>query len=148
IGGVSALPFVGPAVDTWGRKMGMFIGCSIIVLGTIVQSTSEINKNLPQYLAGRFFLGFGISIAASAGPAYVVEIAHPLYRGTLSGLYNCFWFTGSILAGGVTRGSINFADDDSRQWMVPTVFQAFFSGVVVILVFFLPESPRKSPKVL
>ena len=143
IGGVVALPFVGPAVDTWGRKAGMFIGCSIVILGTLIQATSTINASLPQFLAGRFFLGFGISIAASAGPAYVVEIAHPLYRGTLTGLYNCFWFTGSILAAGVTRGSIGFANDDHRQWVLPTAFQAFFSGVVVIGCFFLPESPRK-----
>jgi len=142
IGGVVALPFVGPCVDTWGRRVGMFIGCTIIVLGTAVQSTSVLNYSLPQFLAGRFFLGFGISIAASAGPAYVVEIAHPLYRGTLTGLYNCFWFTGSILAAGVTRGSLNFADTNSNQWVVPTAFQAFFSGIILAVCLFLPESPR------
>jgi len=142
IGGVVALPFVGPCVDTWGRRVGMFIGCAIIALGTIVQTTTVTNHSLPQFLGGRFFLGFGISIAASAGPAYVVEIAHPLYRGTLTGLYNCFWFTGSILAAGVTRGSLNFPDTDSNQWVVPTAFQAFFSGCVLFAVFFLPESPR------
>lgn len=27
IGSVAALPFIGPAIDTWGRKIGMFIGC-------------------------------------------------------------------------------------------------------------------------
>jgi len=28
------------------------------------------------------------------GPAYVAEIAHPVYRGTLTAIYNSFWFIG------------------------------------------------------
>jgi len=60
----------------------------------------------------------------------------------LTGLYNCFWFSGSILAAGVTRGSLNFADTNSNQWVVPTAFQAFFSGLILAVCLFLPESPR------
>ena len=91
IGGVVALPFVGPAVDTWGRRMGMFIGAVLIILGTIVQGTTSYTANLGQFMAGRFLLGFGVSIAASAGPIYVVEICHPAYRGVVTALYNTFW---------------------------------------------------------
>lgn len=35
IGAVVSLPFVGPALDTFGRKVGMFIGASIIVIGVM-----------------------------------------------------------------------------------------------------------------
>lgn len=35
IGAVVSLPFVGPALDTFGRKVGMFIGASIIILGVV-----------------------------------------------------------------------------------------------------------------
>lgn len=37
IGGVVALPFVGPALDTWGRRVGMLIGAGIIIVGTCIQ---------------------------------------------------------------------------------------------------------------
>ncbi len=91
IGGVVALPFVGPAVDGWGRRVGMFIGALTIVIGTVIQGTTIHTHSLGQFMAGRFILGFGVSIAASAGPIYVVEVCHPAYRGVVTGLYNTFW---------------------------------------------------------
>jgi len=33
----------------------------------------------------------------AAGPSYVAEIAHPAYRGILTGIYNSFWFIGCEL---------------------------------------------------
>ena len=91
IGGVVALPFVGPAVDTWGRRAGMFIGAMTIIVGTVIQGTTSATGSLGQFMAGRFLLGFGVSIAASAGPIYVVEMSHPAYRGVVTALYNTFW---------------------------------------------------------
>ena len=38
IGGVAALPFIGPAIDTFGRKVGMFIGATIIMSSKTVLS--------------------------------------------------------------------------------------------------------------
>ena len=92
IGGVVALPFVGPAVDTWGRRIGMLIGSVIIAMGTIIQGTTIFTGSVGQFMAGRFFLGFGVFVASSAGPIYVVEICHPAYRGVLTALYNTFWY--------------------------------------------------------
>jgi len=84
IGGVVALPFVGPAIDTWGRRVGMLIGALTIIIGTIIQGTS----NGPSaFMGGRFLLGFGVSIAAAAGPMYVVELNHPAYRGVVGAMY-------------------------------------------------------------
>lgn len=54
IGGVCALPFVGPLLDNWGRRFGMFIGCSCVIIGSILGGTAN---NLGQFLASRFFLG-------------------------------------------------------------------------------------------
>lgn len=83
IGGVVALPFVGPTIDGFGRRWGMLIGALLIVIGTIIQGLSEGSG---QFMGGRFLLGFGVSIAASAGPMYVVEINHPAYRGRVGGM--------------------------------------------------------------
>lgn len=92
IGGVVALPFVGPATDSFGRRFGMFLGALTVVIGTVIQGTTSYTGSLGQFMAGRFFLGFGVSLAASAGPIYVVEICHPAYRGVVTALYNTFWF--------------------------------------------------------
>ena len=91
IGGVVAIPFIGPALDTFGRRAGMFTGASIIILGVIIQGTTVLTHHTGQFMGGRFFMGMGVSIIASAGPCYVVEISHPAYRGIVTAAYNVFW---------------------------------------------------------
>lgn len=83
IGGIVALPFVGPVLDGYGRRIGMGSGALIIIIGTIVQGVSN---EAGQFMGGRFLLGFGVSLVASAGPMYVIEINHPAYRGVLGGM--------------------------------------------------------------
>ena len=76
----------------------MLVGCHAIIIGTIISGTAN---GLAQLLASRFFLGtygcqqtptlhtptkatgWGYSLAASAAPAYVMEISHPACRGHL-----------------------------------------------------------------
>ncbi|KAH8682004.1 general substrate transporter [Xylariales sp. PMI_506] len=137
IGGVVAIPFVGPAIDTWGRRFGMAIGATIIIVGTIIQGTST---GPSAFMGGRFLLGFGVSIAASAGPMYVVEINHPAFRGPVGAMYNTLWFSGAIIASGAARGALNTGGDYS--WRLITWLQALFSGLILLFFFFLPESPR------
>lgn len=91
IGGVVSLPFVGPALDSYGRRVGMFIGAIIVVFGTIIQGLTTGNASTAQFMAGRVLLGFGVNIAAAAGPMYVVEVSHPAHRGVVTALYNTFW---------------------------------------------------------
>ncbi|KAK5128248.1 hypothetical protein LTR85_002915 [Meristemomyces frigidus] len=140
IGGVCALPFVGPAVDTWGRKIGMLLGAAIIITGAIINGTSVYSGSVGQLRGGRFILGFGVSIVSSAGPIYVVETAHPSWRGILTAYCNTFWFVGSILASGAVRGGLNLVGNIS--WLLPIWLQLVFPGLIVFFVWFIPESPR------
>ncbi|KFY96418.1 hypothetical protein V498_02700 [Pseudogymnoascus sp. VKM F-4517 (FW-2822)] len=140
IGGVASLPFVGPALDTYGRRVGMFIGAIIVVFGTIIQGLTTGNASTGQFMAGRVLLGFGVNIASAAGPMYVVEVSHPAHRGVVTALYNTFWFTGAIVASSAARGADNLTGTIS--WAIPVWLQLLFSGIIVIMVFLLPESPR------
>lgn len=142
IGGVVALPFVGPSLDKWGRKWGMFIGAAIVVAGTIIQGLSEIHQSLPQFMFGRAVLGFGVTITSAAGPMYVVEVSHPAHRGVVTALYNTFWFVGAIVASSASRGAMSKHPAGTASWLIPVWLQLLFSGLIVTLVFFLPESPR------
>lgn len=91
IGGVVSLPFIGPAIDTWGRRGGMMIGALIISVGVVIEGACISNASMGQFMGGRFLMGFGVNIIASSGPCYVVEMSHPAYRGIVTGLYNVFW---------------------------------------------------------
>lgn len=85
--------FTGFVLDTAGRRGGMTVGCSFIILGAIVQSTCTA---LPAFIAGRFIVGLGVPLAQTSAPTYIVEMAYPTWRGTAGGLYNVLaWYTGS-----------------------------------------------------
>lgn len=140
IGGVCALPFVGPAIDTWGRRVGMFLGSFLIVVGTIVCGLTILNPTAGQFMGGRFILGFGVSIAAAAGPIYVAETIHPAFRGIVTGYCNTFWFIGSILASSAVRGGIGLSTNES--WQIPVWLQMVFSGGIICTCWMIPESPR------
>ena len=79
----------------------MGVGSLICLIGAIFQAAA---KNTNWLIAGRVVLGLGAVIAQTAGkfiflfrallclicssilgPAYVVELAHPAYRGVLTG---------------------------------------------------------------
>lgn len=137
IGCVCALPFIGPLTDTWGRRVGIAIGCVFIVVGTIIEGVSH---HLPQFIAGRFFLGFGGCICNVACPSYVVEFAHPAFRGVITGLYNCCYYLGAILAAVVLRGCVHYSSNAS--WLIPTWLQMFFPCILLLGCMLFPESPR------
>ncbi|KAH6963063.1 general substrate transporter, partial [Fusarium avenaceum] len=141
IGSVVAIPCVGPAIDTWGRRAGMTIGAWIIIIGVIIQIACIKTASVDQFMAGRFFLGFGVSIAAAAGPTYVVEVSHPAHRGIITGLYNVMWPVGALVASSASRGGFQY-EGTNTSWMIPVCLQLMFPCVIAFGAMFLPESPR------
>ena len=49
-------------------------------------------------------------------------------------------FTGSIIASGAVRGSLNLTGNVT--WLIPVWLQLLCSGMIVLLLWWLPESPR------
>ena len=53
------------------------LGCVIIIIGAAIIASSSARQ---QFIAGRFILGMGISIAITGAPTYTVEVAPPQWR--------------------------------------------------------------------
>lgn len=140
IGAVTALPFAGPIIDSFGRRKGMIAGALLIVLGTIVNGLTMHNGSNSQLKGGRYLLGFGVTIISAAGPIYVVETAHPAMRSVITAYCNTFWFVGSILASGAVRGGLNLTGNAS--WALPIWLQLVFPSFIILFIWFAPESPR------
>ena len=138
LGQIAAFPFCGFLADGYGRRKCIFVGCVIVLIGTAIQTASNSQG---QFIGGRFILGFGAAIASAAGPAYVVELAHPAYRGFQAGMYNNFWWLGNILAGWTTYGT-DLHLKNSWAWRVPTLTQCFLPSICMCCILFFPESPR------
>lgn len=149
-----ATPFSAVISDRLGRRKCMFIGGWIIIIGSIIAATTT---SIAQFVVGRFVLGMGIQVMVVSAPAYAVEISPPHWRGRavgeftiffssyillihVSGFYNCGWFGGSIPAAAITYGT-NFIDNN-YSWKVPLICQCFASVIVIVSIWFIPESPR------
>ncbi|OAA38497.1 General substrate transporter [Beauveria brongniartii RCEF 3172] len=137
VGTVVSLPFTGPACDFRGRRAGILLGSLIVVASTVL---SALAADTPAFVAGRFFLGFGVSIVRCASSIWCAEISPPAYRGVLTAFYNCTYAVGALMAAGVTRGSVRYTGD--AQWRVPVWCQLICPAIVAAFVLFFPESPR------
>ncbi|KDQ29562.1 hypothetical protein PLEOSDRAFT_1093037 [Pleurotus ostreatus PC15] len=137
IGSIAAVMLAGPVTDRFGRRGGMCLGSTIIIIGAIVITAA---RDASYLLGGRFTLGFGVAITTTAAPAYVVEMSPPQWRGRLTGLYNTFYYTGSILCTGITiaTGRTN----GTASWRVPLGIQIAPAVILATMSFALPESPR------
>ena len=156
VGNILGCLFAAPACDAIGRRFGMFTGSALIVMGTIIEACA---KNVGTFMAGRFFIGFGVTIAVTAAPVYLVEMAYPTWRGKFGGLYNVVgYYVGALGESPVSPFSHNSSSllfpaatwtcygtghlATNWSWRIPVIIQAVPSLLVMLFVWLLPESPR------
>ncbi|KAF2638664.1 MFS transporter [Massarina eburnea CBS 473.64] len=137
LGSLVALPITPYIADGLGRRWGICIGAFIMILAVVVQSVSF---NVQMFIAARFFLGFGVSIAHAAAPLLITELCHPQHRAIFTTIYNTTWYLGSIVAAWLTYGTSTIPSQ--WAWRIPSIFQALPPLLQITCVWFVPESPR------
>jgi sugar porter (SP) family MFS transporter len=137
IGSIASLPVAPFISDRFGRKMSIIIGCIIMIAAAAVQTSAH---GQPQFEGGRFFMGFGNSLAQLSSPLLLTEICHPQHRGRVTAIYNCLWNVGALLNSWLSFGTQYI--DSSWAWRIPTLIQALPSLIQITFIWFIPESPR------
>lgn len=137
IGSIASLPVTPYIADHFGRKIAIALGCLIMIVGASVQAGST---NLDMFMAGRFFMGFGNSLAQLSSPLLLTELCHPQHRARVTAIYNCLWNVGAIICTWLTFGTKRI--DNDWSWRIPALTQAFPSIIQLMFIFFIPESPR------
>ncbi|KIJ69681.1 hypothetical protein HYDPIDRAFT_171710 [Hydnomerulius pinastri MD-312] len=133
IGNVIGSFAAGPCADRWGRKPGMFIASGITLIGAVVQASAMKRRDL---IAGRIVLGVGTVMLGPSAQSWAVEMAHPAYRGIMVGAYQSFISTW------VEYGLSYLTNGSTVNWRLPMALQGLPSILVMIFVWFIPESPR------
>jgi sugar porter (SP) family MFS transporter len=123
--------------DLLGRKPTIMVGCVIMIAGAML---SAFCNGYGMYIAGRFVLGFGNSLAQMCSPMLLTEICHPQHRGPLTTVYNCLWNLGSLIVSIVGWGTASINND--WCWRSITFIQSVPSIIQVCGIWFIPESPR------
>ncbi|OJA10001.1 hypothetical protein AZE42_03823 [Rhizopogon vesiculosus] len=137
IGSLCAYPFGSYMADGMGRRFSILFGATLMIAATAIQTASQ---SVQMFIGARFLIGFGLTFAATAAPLLVTEVAYPSSRGQATSLYNTLWYLGSIIAAWTTYGT--FAIPTSWAWRIPSALQALPSVIQVLLIWFVPESPR------
>jgi len=137
VGSICAIP-ISPWLADWrGRRVAIIIGLCIMFVGVALQTASQ---NLQMFTGSRFLIGFGISLAHGAAPLLVTELAHMQHRAKITSLYNTTWYIGSIIAAWTTYGT--FRIQNTWSWRIPSVLQAAPASIMLLSIWFVPESPR------
>jgi sugar porter (SP) family MFS transporter len=137
IGALAAYPFAPYLSDGIGRRPTVFIGALIMCLATAVQGAAQ---SVGMFIGARFLIGFGLTFAANAAPMLVSEISYPPYRAPLTATYNSLWYSGAIVAAWTTFGT--FKINTTFSWRIPSILQGLPAVLQVLLIWFVPESPR------
>lgn len=130
--------FIVPYLIDWaGRKIGLAIGCVIMLLAVGLQSGAT---NFGMFVAARIILGFGDCIVLGSAPLLIAEIAHPQDRAILVTLSGASYHSGAFIASWVTLGTLQIKSDWS--WRLPSLLQAICTVVIIAGIWWMPESPR------
>ncbi|KAH8702278.1 general substrate transporter [Talaromyces proteolyticus] len=124
--------------DTYGRKAGM-IYCSVLsILGAAGLTGSP---SIAPFLVFRFFAGAGSWGYVAVVPVFCSELAPPAARGFFVGM------TGVMLGLGYAVANyfglaFYYESDPLISWRAPLGIQLIFPAIILLLLLFIPESPR------
>ncbi|XWX00769.1 hypothetical protein V2A60_008790 [Cordyceps javanica] len=137
LGAILSTPVSSWLSDAYGRRSSIIVGSFIMIVGVVMQCASH---SIGLFIGGRVVVGFGITLALTAAPVLISELAHPRHRVFFGSLYNTSFYLGALLAGWVTFGSYRMGS--TWAWRLPTLLQVAPACCQAIFVWFLDESPR------
>ncbi|KAF2795974.1 hexose transporter [Melanomma pulvis-pyrius CBS 109.77] len=133
VGAIPVALTAGPLINWKGRKFGIILSACIQIIGAILQGSAQ---HIAMFIIGRLFIGAGSGLAQASASTYVAETVPSRVRAFALGLYFTCWAVGSLLAAGTAQLTSTWA------WRIPSLLQAAPSIAALIVLFFLPESPR------
>ncbi|RDW78452.1 hexose carrier protein [Coleophoma crateriformis] len=127
--------------DRLGRRRSIMIGGIIMILGVIIQVTCSMgHRQTVQFIIGRTITGIGNGINTSTIPTYQAECSRTTNRGLLICIEGGIIAFGTLIAYWLDYGASY--GPDNLTWRFPIAFQIVFGVILVVGIYFLPESPR------
>lgn len=122
--------------DRFGRKNTLYFVAAAYLLSSI---GTALAGNWYLFLCFRLLGGLGVGISSVTAPIYISEVSPADRRGRLVGLFQ-FNVVLGILISYLSNYLISQGGDSSWRWMLGV--QAFPSFIFLVLIYFIPESPR------
>jgi sugar porter (SP) family MFS transporter len=122
--------------DRFGRKNTLYFVAAAYLLSSIGTALAD---NWYLFLCFRLLGGLGVGISSVTAPIYISEVSPADRRGRLVGLFQ-FNVVLGILISYLSNYLISQGGEASWRWMLGV--QAFPSLLFIVLIYFIPESPR------
>ena len=154
VGAIAGAMVSGVLSDKYGRK-------PILIIAAILFFVSALGSAFPPsfklLICARLLGGIGVGIASVLAPLYISELAPSKIRGRLVALYQLSIVIGILLAYFSNWMILNFAEANQTTFggegiihftLVEEIWRGMFgsemipSGLFLILLFLIPESPR------
>lgn len=128
--------------DRFGRRRVLFLCAVFYALSAVF---SAVPATFMQFLAARFLGGLGIGASSMVCPIYIAELAPADRRGRLGSLFQLgivlgIFLTLLINAGIQGLGDAAWNTTTGWRWMLGA--ETLPAAALLLLLFFVPESPR------
>ena len=154
IGAIIGAMFAGVLSDRFGRKPVLLVSALLFFISALASAVAPTFVSL---IVARMIGGWGIGIASVLAPLYISEFSPPKIRGRLVALYQLSLVIGILLAYfsnwmllGYSQSHVGTIESQRLLYkaLVPEVWRGMFgaemipSGIFILLMFAIPESPR------
>lgn len=137
MGGILGAFLMQPIPDSFGRRHAIYIASAVTAIGIVLQAAAQ---NVAMFVIARIIVGIGSAISNGAAPTLLGELLPPRNRSRILGLFFSCYYVGSLASSIVNYGSQNI--DSTWAWRLPSLLQFIPSALAVLIVPFIPESPR------
>jgi MFS transporter, SP family, arabinose:H+ symporter len=134
IGCIFAPFFAGPLSDRWGRKKVLMAAALLFVAASV---GTALPRNMTEFNLFRIVAGVAIGLASVVSPMYIAEVSPAAIRGRLVSM-NQF----AIVIGAMSSFGVSYLFSFSGNWRLMFACAGIPSLVLMLGLFFIPESPR------
>jgi SP family xylose:H+ symportor-like MFS transporter len=154
VGCIIGAAVAGWVSTAWGRKGGLIAAALLFLLGSIGSAVPEFGFGaigkmgpaaLDQFIFYRILGGVGVGIASMLSPLYIAEISPSAIRGRLVSFNQLAIVLGILLVYFVNLAISTLGNDvwlKSVGWRWMLASEAIPSGVFLLLLMFVPDTPR------
>ena len=126
--------------------VGFYFGCkgglvSASVIATVVIILQAAAPNIAAFQAGRIVLGLGVGVLSGSVPIYLSDVTPRQIRGMVVGSWQLIMSIAGLIGSGICQGTEGYVGQAAYQ--IPVCFQLICPLVILVFIWFVPESPRR-----
>jgi len=154
LGCVFGAPVAGWISTSLGRKGGLIVAAALFLIGSIGSAVPEFGlgpvggmgpRALLPFIIYRILGGMGVGIASMLSPLYIAEISPSAIRGRLVSFNQLAIVAGILLVYFVNWFIASMGGDawvKSTGWRLMLASEAIPSAIFLMLLLFVPDTPR------